>query len=205
MIKEQMRDEQIAAKELEKAERDAAREEARIAELLAKAQAQVEQVAAGAKHDKLAAKIAELEAQLLAAGEQRQRAISRAQQTRAGHVYVISNIGSFGEDVYKIGMTRRFDPLDRVRELGDASVPFRFDVHAMIYCEDAPGLETKLHRALAEHQVNLVNSRKEFFRVTLARVEAAVAELHGRIELTRWAEAEEYRKTEALRQRPRVA
>ncbi|MFV8750633.1 DUF4041 domain-containing protein [Nannocystaceae bacterium ST9] len=205
MIKERMRDEQLAAKELEKAERDAAKEEARIAELLAKAQEQAEKTAAGAKHDQLARKVADLEAQLRVAGEQRQRAISRAQQTRSGHVYVISNIGSFGEDVYKIGMTRRYDPLDRVKELGDASVPFRFDVHALIYCDDAPTLETKLHRALADHQVNLVNSRKEFFRVTLAQVEAIVRELHGQIVLTQWAEAEEYRKTEALRRTRSVA
>lgn len=203
MIKERMRDEQLAAKELEKAERDAAREEARLAELLARAQEQqTERAAAGVRHDQLAGKIAELESQLRVASEQRRRVMSRAQQTRSGHVYVISNIGSFGEDIYKIGMTRRYDPQDRVKELGDASVPFRFDVHAMIYCDDAPMLESALHRALAGHQVNLINSRKEFFRVTLAQVEAIVREHHGHIQLTQWAEAEEYRKTEALRGGP---
>ena len=76
----------------------------------------------------------------------KERALSRAQMTRSGHVYIISNIGSFGENVYKIGMTRRLEPADRVRELGDASVPFRFDIHAMIYSEDAPSLENHLHR-----------------------------------------------------------
>ncbi|NJK31685.1 MAG: GIY-YIG nuclease family protein [Deltaproteobacteria bacterium] len=116
----------------------------------------------------------------------------------AGHVYVISNIGSFGEGVFKIGMTRRENPLDRVRELGDASVPFHFDVHAMIYSEDVPTLENKLHRSLAAHQVNLVNERKEFFRVSLAEIERAVLSHHGEIVFTRHAEAEEYRKSLAL-------
>lgn len=198
-IRERLRDEQLAAKELEKAERDAAREEARLADLIARAQEQADKAAAGAKHDQLVNKIAELERQLAVAAEQRQRALSLAQQTRAGHVYIISNIGSFGEDVYKVGMTRRYDPLDRVKELGDASVPFRFDVHGLIYTDDAPALEATLHRALAPYQVNLVNNRKEFFRVPLALIEQLVAKHHGRVELTRWPEAEEYRKTEALR------
>ena len=91
--------------------------------------------------------MASLQAQLQAAEEKNQRALSMAQQTRAGHVYVISNVGSFGEHVFKIGMTRRLDPLDRIRELGDASVPFEFDVHAMIFTEDAPSL-TQALRAL---------------------------------------------------------
>lgn len=86
-----------------------------------------------------------------------------AQQTRRGHVYIISNIGSFGESVFKIGMTRRLEPLDRVRKLGDASVPFLFDVHVMIFSEDAPMLERELHKRFAAHQVNRLNARKEFF------------------------------------------
>ena len=119
-------------------------------------------------------RIAELEQQLLEAEMKEARAKSMAEQTRKGHVYVISNIGSFGEDVYKIGLTRRLDPMDRVKELGDASVPFSFDVHAMIYSDDAPALEATLHREFREHRVNAVNLRKEFFQVDLLSIKDAV-------------------------------
>ena len=102
-----------------------------------------------------------------------------AEQTKRGHVYIISNIGSFGEDVYKIGLTRRLEPLDRVKELGGASVPFSFDVHAMIYSEDAPALETKLHREFSHFRVNQVKLRKEFFRVNLLDIKEKATEITG--------------------------
>ena len=108
-----------------------------------------------------------LEKQLKEAQKKGERAVSRAQMTKSGVVYVISNIGSFGHGVYKIGMTRRLVPLDRVRELGDASVPFPFDVHAMILSDNAPELEKKLHKFFNERRLNLVNNRKEFFNVSL--------------------------------------
>ena len=124
-----------------------------------------------------------------------------AQQTRRGHVYVISNIGSFGEDVYKIGMTRRLDPMDRVLELGDASVPFKFDVHAIIFSEDAPSLENTLHKHFETNRLNLINRRREFFRVSLAEIERVVKENHGEIEFTQIAEARESRESEAIRKK----
>jgi len=104
------------------------------------------------------------------AEEKNKRAQSMAELTKSGHVYVISNIGSFGDDVLKIGMTRRLDPMDRVDELGDASVPFDFDVHAMIYSDDAPALEKELQAIFAKHQVNKVNCRKEFFRAGIFKI-----------------------------------
>ena len=97
-----------------------------------------------------------------------------AQQTKQGHVYVISNVGSFGENVYKIGMTRRLDPTERVDELGDASVPFPFDIHGMIHFEDCPAAEKKLHRLFVMGQVNKTNFRKEFFRANLEDIKAAI-------------------------------
>ncbi|NVB40830.1 DUF4041 domain-containing protein [Pseudenhygromyxa sp. WMMC2535] len=200
MIREQMRDEERAQKELEKAQKDAEGEERKLEAAIAKAQQQAE-ASAGKRHDQLVAKLEALQAELTQALERKQRAISRAQLTRSGHVYVISNIGSFGEHVYKIGMTRRLEPLDRVKELGDASVPFRFDVHAMIYTEDAPALEAKLHARFSERQVNLVNSRKEFFAVELGEIEAAVRSLHGDISFVKTAAAEEFRKSQAMRVR----
>jgi hypothetical protein len=196
-IREQMREEEQAQRELEKAKIDAEKEERRYADALRKAQQDVQKVTGEAQH-KLLAQIEALEQQLTQAQQIKQRAISQAQLTRSGHVYVISNIGSFGEDVYKIGMTRRLDPLDRVKELGDASVPFQFDVHAVIYCDDAPKLENTLHRLFHHRRVNRINERKEFFRVSLIEIADAVLANHGAIEFLHEAEAQEYRKTQAM-------
>ena len=115
-------------------------------------------------------------------------------------MYVISNIGSFGENIYKIGMTRRLDPQDRVDELGDASVPFRFDVHAMIFSEDAPALEAALHNAFEDKKVNLVNNRKEFFNVTLDEIEKVVKENYDKtVDFIKLPEAEQYRESMMIR------
>ena len=120
---------------------------------------------------------------------------------RRGHVYVLSNIGSFGEGIYKIGMTRRLEPLERVYELGDASVPFRFDAHAVIYSENAPKLENDLHEEFAARRVNRMNLRRECFRVSLEEIMAAVEKHHGTVTFVTKPEAEEYRKSNAMRAR----
>lgn len=197
-IREQMREEEKARKEIEAAMLKAQKEEEAYQKALDKARKEVETLQ-GAQQAKLLSKIGELEARVAEAENNKQRAISMAQQTRRGHVYVISNVGSFGENVYKIGMTRRLDPMDRVRELGDASVPFCFDVHAIIFSEDAPGLEAKLHKQFDSNRLNLINRRREFFNVPLSEIERVVKENHGDIEFTRLAEAQEFRKSEALR------
>lgn len=120
----------------------------------------------------------------------------RQANERAGYVYVISNIGAFGEGIYKIGMTRRLEPMDRIDELGGASVPFRFDVHALIFSSDAPKLETALHNAFAARRVNMVNGRKEFFRVSLTEIESVVRKNHDKIvEFKRVPTAQQYRET----------
>ncbi|EYF07764.1 DUF4041 domain-containing protein [Chondromyces apiculatus] len=197
-IREQMREEEVAQRELEKAQAEAEREERRYAEALRKAREEVDG-AAGKKQQKLLGEIEELQRKLAEAQVNKQRAVSQAQLTRSGHVYVISNVGSFGEHVYKIGMTRRLDPMDRVRELGDASVPFTFDVHAVIYAEDAPGLEAQLHRTFHHRRVNRVNEKKEFFRVSLEEIVAVVQTTHAaEVEFVTMAEAAEYRKTLAM-------
>jgi hypothetical protein len=124
----------------------------------------------------------------------------RAANIRAGYVYVISNIGAFGEEMVKVGMTRRLDPLDRVRELGDASVPFRYDVHALFFSADAVGIETALHQRLADKRVNLVNPRREFFHATPGEVKALLAELAGDLlHFEDLPEALEYRQSLAQR------
>lgn len=144
-------------------------------------------------------RIAELEAQLAEAHAASERARAMAEMTKSGYVYIISNIGSFGEDVVKIGLTRRLEPDDRVKELGDASVPFGFDTHAMIYSEEAPALENALHREFAARRINMSNMRKEFFRVSLEEVEEAVARLAPDANFFTDREAQEYQETLARR------
>lgn len=100
-----------------------------------------------------------------------------AQQTRAGYVYIISNIGSFGKNIHKIGLTRRLNPMDRIDELSNASVPFPFDVHAFIYSDDAPALEAKLHQIFSEKRVNVINYRKEYFNVSLEEIKMAIQDM----------------------------
>lgn len=197
-IKEQMREELKAQKEIEKAQTKAEKEEARYQEALEQARADLA-ATSGAQHEKFAALVSKLENELSEALDRKAKTVARAQLTRSGHVYVISNIGSFGEGVYKIGMTRRLEPHLRVRELGDASVPFTFDVHAMIYSEDAPNLERALHREFDDLRVNRVNTRKEFFRVSLDDIQQAVARNHGITTFVTVPEAEEYYKTLAVK------
>ncbi|WP_245176057.1 DUF4041 domain-containing protein [Cupriavidus sp. AcVe19-6a] len=196
-IREQMREEERARREYERAIRDAEKEEALLRKAMEKAQQQVAR-ASDEQRAQFEQQLAELAQKLQDAEDKNQRALSMAQQTKAGHVYVISNVGSFGEHVYKVGMTRRLDPHDRVRELGDASVPFAFDVHAMIWSDNAPALETLLHRKFVEAQVNKINPRKEFFRVGIADLRQTVEELGLQVAWTMSAAAAEYRETQAI-------
>lgn len=154
--------------------------------------------AVGDDIEKYEAKIAELTKELENAHTHTERAKSMAQITKRGYIYVISNIGSFGEGVYKIGMTRRLEPMDRVKELGDASVPFRFDTHAMIYCEDAPMVEKALHDAFNKQRVNLVNNRKEFFRVSLDAIKVELDKIAPGVDIVTGVEAQEYYETLAV-------
>ncbi len=193
-IKQEMREETKAKKEYEKAIKAAEKEE----KMLQKAMAQARQEllsATDAQREKYEARLNDLTEKLREAEEKNQRAISMAQQTKRGHVYVISNVGSFGDDVLKIGLTRRLEPMDRVKELGDASVPFPFDVHAMMFSEDAPALEKELHRTFNEHQVNKVNQRKEFFRINISDVKGIATDLGIKSHWTITAEAREYRES----------
>jgi predicted Holliday junction resolvase-like endonuclease len=193
-IREEMREEEKARRDYEKAKKQAEKEE----KMLAKAMKEVEAKLLSAAEEermKFEEELAQLKEKLTEAEEKGQRAMSMAQQTKQGHVYVISNIGSFGDDVLKIGLTRRLDPMDRVKELGDASVPFSFDVHAMIYSDDAPKLEKELHEVFKNHQVNKVNYRKEFFNVPLKEVRSKVEELELETHWTMKAEALEYRES----------
>lgn len=141
-------------------------------------------------------KIKDLEDKIKELEKEKSSVLERERNARAGYVYVISNIGSFGNDIYKIGMTRRLEPMDRIKELGSASVPFEFDVHAMIFSDDAPALETALHQKFAKQSVNRVNLRKEFFRVSLKEIEAVVKENYNNTAtFTHIPVAKEYNET----------
>lgn len=196
-IREQIREEEKARREYEKAIREAQKEESSLKKVIEQTRADAEK-AGSERRLQLEQKIAELTGRLAEAEARNQRAISMAQQTRKGNVYIISNIGSFGGDVVKIGMTRRLEPMDRVKELGDASVPFEFDVHAIIPSDDAPELEAKLHAEFDEYRVNQLNRRKEFFRVPLSRVREFVKEHHIEATFTLAADARDYRETQAM-------
>ncbi|MFR1871719.1 MAG: DUF4041 domain-containing protein [Faecalimonas umbilicata] len=126
----------------------------------------------------------------------------REANQRAGYVYIISNIGAFGENVYKIGMTRRLDPQDRVDELGDASVPFNFDVHAMIFSDDAPALEAALHKAFEDRKLNMVNTRREFFNVTLDEIKEVVKKNFDKtVEFIDVPDAEQFRVSQKMKRK----
>lgn len=196
-IKEQIREEEKARREYERAIRETAKEEDMLRVAMEKARHSLEEAKEEQKA-KYEAQLQELSQRLKDAEERNQRAISMAQQTKRGHVYIISNIGSFGENIYKIGLTRRLDPLDRVRELGDASVPFDFDVHAMIYSENAPELENKLHKHFVFMQLNKVNRRKEFFRVDLSHIRKEIESLGINVNWTMIAEAAHYHESVAM-------
>lgn len=199
IIKEKIREEQKVQREIEKALREAEAKERALQRQIDITKAK--ELEAGENEERrriLEIKIQELETQLQLAIASGQRALSMAQQTKRGYVYVISNEGSFGPGVFKIGMTRRLEPLDRVRELGDASVPFSFDVHAMIYSEDAPKLETTLHKHFLMNQVNKVNYRKEFFRTDLHSIKEVVDGFGLECCWTETAKAEEYKETLAI-------
>lgn len=179
-IKEEQRqkeaEERKAQKDYERALRDAVKNEEKARQELEKQQEALINAASEQEKIKLQEKISVLEAKLQEALTLKERAMSMAQQTRIGYVYVISNVRSFGENVYKIGMTRRLEPMDRIRELSDASVPFAFDVHHMIYTDDAPKLEAQLHQRFTESRLNMDNYRKEFFRVQLAEITVTLKE-----------------------------
>ena len=174
MEKEQEREEREAQREYDRAIKKAQKEEETAQREIEKKEKELLDERNQEKTNELQKQIAELKMALYEARSLRERAMSMAQQTKAGYVYIISNIGSFGKDVYKIGMTRRLNPMERVVELSNASVPFPFDVHAFIYSEDAPTLETELHRTFEDRKVNSINYRKEYFHVSLEEIKAAI-------------------------------
>ena len=198
--REQMHDAEKAQREIEEAQEEAEAQEATYQKLLEKARKEATE-ATGAKLQELTNQVAEFSAKLDEARKKKERAVARAQLTKSGFVYVISNVEAFGEGVFKIGMTRRLEPMERIMELSGAAVPFPYDLHAMMFSDDAPTLECALHDFLEERRLNLVNSRKEFFhQVKLAEIKSFVQERGLSAQFIDQPEAREYRETLAMRE-----
>lgn len=192
-LRAQQREEARIAKEIEAARKEAEKERKHYVQALEKLS---EQMRASPDDPALVEKKKDLMTHLDDIEGKLEDIDYRQSNQRAGYVYIISNVGSFGESVYKIGMTRRLDPMERVYELGDASVPFRFDVHAMIFTEDAPKLEAALHQAFADKRINMVNPRREYFRVSLEEIKRVVRENHDKtVEFVDVPEAQQYRES----------
>ncbi|HGN0599472.1 TPA: DUF4041 domain-containing protein [Pseudomonas aeruginosa] len=203
--REELREQQKLEQEIRAAREKIAKERKHFLAALRDIQARLDKAESDDERAPLLAKLAEVEAGRDALESEERLIDYREQNAKAGYVYVISNIGAFGEGIYKIGMTRRLEPMDRVDELGDASVPFWFDVHAMVFSDNAPALEAKLHERFAAGRLNKVNGRKEFFCADIGEIEAVIRENYdAAVEVTHEAPAEQYR--ESLRMElPRVS
>lgn len=198
-IREEQREAQKLQKEIEEARKTSEKERIHYKNALHRLEIQL-QSANDVERAILEEKHLEMQEQLNNIEEEIRKIDYREANQRAGYVYIISNIGSFGENIYKIGMTRRLEPMDRVDELGDASVPFAFDVHAMIFSDDAPALEAALHRAFDNKKVNMINTRREFFHVTLEEIEEVVKKNFDKtVEFTKIPNAEQYRESQMMR------
>lgn len=196
MLREQMREEAKLQREIEEARKTIEKEKRHYSNALDRAERAYASATSDIDKEIWKEKMDELQAHLNEIEKNLKDIDYREANKRAGYVYIISNIGSFGENVYKIGMTRRLEPQERVDELGDASVPFNFDVHAMIFSDDAPKLEAALHNEFSDRKINMVNQRREFFRVTLDEIEEAVKKNFDKsVEFKRIPDAEQYRQS----------
>lgn len=194
--REELREQQKLEQEIRAAREKIAKERKHFTTAMRDLQARLDKVESEEERAALLAKLAEVEASRAELESEEKLIDYREQNAKAGYVYVISNLGAFGEGVYKIGMTRRLEPMDRVDELGDASVPFWFDVHAMVFSNNAPALEAKLHEHFAVGRLNKVNGRKEFFRADIAEIESVIRENYDAVvEVTHEAAAEQFRES----------
>lgn len=202
-LREQQREDKKVHQEAERIKKEAEKEERIKADAIAELEQKIAEQSESERAE-FEDELNKLKAELEEAHKKFERAKSRAQETRQGHVYIISNIGSFGEDILKIGMTRRMDPMDRIKELGDASVPFIFDVHALIASDDAPKLESTLHKIFSDKRVNKVNKRKEYFKVDINEIEKALSDLNINALINKVASADEYYQSIKLADEPIV-
>lgn len=197
-LRAQQREEAKLKKEIEEKRKKIKKEQTHYQQALKNLLSQIKE---HGETEDLIAKKAELETELSNIDKSIKDIDYREANQKAGYVYVISNVGSFGENIYKIGMTRRLEPQDRVDKLGDASVPFKFDIHAMIFSDNAPALEAALHRAFEDRKLNMVNTRREFFYVTLDEIKQVVKENFDKtVEFIDFPDAEQYRTSLKMRE-----
>lgn len=195
-IQEQLKEEEKVRREIERQKLKIEKDEMQFKNEISKLMKYIQKTNNDIEKNLYIDKIKELESKLSELENVKADVLNRELNTRAGFVYIISNIGSFGENIFKIGMTRRLEPMDRIKELSSASVPFEFDVHAMIFSDDAPALENILHNTFRDYEVNKINHRKEFFNIPIQEIEKIVTKHHNAA--VKWnfdAVAEEYRKS----------
>ncbi|MEF3310614.1 GIY-YIG nuclease family protein [Paenibacillus sp. GYB004] len=197
LIKEKMRQEAEEQRLLEEERKKIEQEEQKYLKEIAKNKETLSKESDPGKIAVLEARLLELEEQIKKVEEQKEEITKRA-NGKAGYIYVISNLGSFGENMFKIGMTRRLNPLERIDELGDASVPFKFDIHAMVFSDNAVQLEQDLHQILSKNRVNKVNLRKEFFYSDIETLQATVEEIDPTVEFITTMVAQEYRQSQSM-------
>lgn len=196
LIQEQLKEEEKVRREIEREKAKIEKDETQFKNEISKLMKYLQKTDNEVEKTLYIDKIKECEEKLSELETVKSDVLNREKNTRAGFVYIISNIGSFGENIFKIGMTRRLEPMDRIKELSSASVPFEFDVHALIFSDDAPSLESILHNTFREYEVNKVNPRKEFFSIPLEKIEKVVTEHHNAtVQWTYDAAAEEYRES----------
>lgn len=198
-IREELREQQKLEKEIkearEKIEKEKKHFQRAIEEIELKIKTSIDDVEAA----KFQEKLTELLVQNEKLNEEEKVIDYREKNAKAGYVYIISNIGAFGDNVYKIGMTRRLEPMDRIDELGDASVPFRFDTHALVFSDNAPDLEAKLHQKFEDRRLNKINNRKEFYNVTIEEIETVIKENYDQtLDVLKIPPAEQYRESLAI-------
>jgi len=200
-LRAQMREEARVARELEEARKEALKEQQHYQNAVDKINKQIAACTDETELEVLKEKLNDLTAKLDVISENIAQIDYRQANQKAGYVYLISNLGAFGENVFKIGMTRRLEPQERIDELGDASVPFNFDIHAMIFSDNAPALEAVLHRTFSERRLNYINNRREFFQVTLDEIKQVIKNNHDKtVEFVEIPLAEQYRETIKMKQ-----
>ena len=198
--REELREQQKLEQEIKQAREKILKERRHFKNALKELELKLEKVSTEVEKKIIMEKINEINTQLNELEKEEKVIDYREKNAKAGYVYIISNLGSFGEKVFKIGMTRRLEPQDRIDELGDASVPFSFDVHAMIFSENAPELEQKLHQHFYNNRVNKLNNRKEFFHADINEIEKVVKENYDKVvDIIKEAPAEQYRESMLLK------
>lgn len=198
--REELREAEKVAREIEEKRKELEKEREHYLNYLKKINEQIEVEKSEERKEYLLAKKEELDNNVDDVKMALEDLDYREANHKAGYVYIISNIGAFGENVFKIGMTRRLEPEERIAELSGAAVPFKFDIHAMIFSDDAPKLEATLHNHFADKKVNLVNGRKEFFNVSLDEIKQVVRENHDKtVDFVNIPDAEQYRESVMIR------